>query len=111
MSYKIINFRDVEPVPEKPGVTKRVVIGPEDGAPNFIMRIFEVEPGASIPIHTHEWEHEIFVLAGKGAVLLEDGEKPVEKENVVFMPPNLPHGFANKGDETLRIICLIPIMD
>jgi len=111
MSYKIINFRDVEPVPEKPGVMKRVVIGPEDGAPNFIMRIFEVEPGAAIPIHTHEWEHEIFVLAGKGVALTEDGEKPVEKDNVVFMPPNLPHGFANKGDEPLRIICLIPKMD
>ena len=111
MTVKIINFRDVEPVPEKPGVTKRVVIGPEDGAPNFIMRVFEVAPGASIPLHTHVWEHEIFVHSGKGAVLLEDGEKPVEKDSVVYMPPNLPHGFANKGDEPLRIICLIPIMD
>ncbi len=110
MTYKIKNFRDVEPVEEMPGVTKRVVIGPEDGAPNFIMRIIEVEPKAAVPMHTHVWEHGIFVLSGKGALLLEDGEKPVEKENVVFVPPNLVHGFANKGDEPLRIICLIPIM-
>jgi quercetin dioxygenase-like cupin family protein len=111
MELKIKKFRDVEPVPEKPGVTKRVVIGPEDGAPNFIMRIFEVEPGASIPLHTHVWEHEIFVHSGKGAVLIEGGETPVEKDNVVFVPPNLVHGFANRGDELLRIICLIPKMD
>ncbi|MBA7484876.1 hypothetical protein ES707_20407 [subsurface metagenome] len=111
MTYKIKNFRDVEPVPEKPGVTKRVVIGPEDGAPNFTMRIIEVEPKAAVPMHTHVWEHEIFVLSGKGALLLEDGEKPAEKDSVVYMPPNLVHGFANKGDETLRLICLIPNMD
>ena len=111
MSYTIKHFRDVEPIPEKPGVTRRVVVGPEDGAPNFIMRVFEVEPGASIPLHTHEWEHEIFVHSGRGALLTEDGEKPVEAEKVVYVPPNLPHGFANKGNEILRIICCIPKMD
>jgi quercetin dioxygenase-like cupin family protein len=113
LKTKIIDFRDVKPVPEpdKPGVTKRVVIGPEDGAPNFVMRVFEVEPKATIPIHTHEWEHEIFIHSGKGALLLEDGEKPIEKDNVVFVPPDLPHGFANRGDQPFRLICLIPKME
>ena len=110
MAVKIMNYLDAKPVEEKPGVTKRVVIGADDGAPNFCMRVFEIAPGASIPLHTHVWEHEIFVLSGQGALLREDGETQVVKENVVFVPPNLVHGFANKGDEPLRIICLIPIM-
>ena len=110
MAVKIMNYLDAEPVEEKPGVIKRVVVGADDGAPNFCMRVFEIAPGASIPLHSHAWEHEIFVLSGKGALLQEDGETPVVKENVVFVPPNLRHGFANKGDQPLRIICLIPLM-
>ena len=110
MQAKVSNYLDAEPTQEMPGVTKRVVIDADDGAPNFCMRVFEVAAGASIPLHTHVWEHEIFVLSGKGALLREDGETPVVKENVIFVPPNLPHGFANKGDEPLRLICLIPIM-
>ena len=110
MPVKIMDYLDAELTQEMPGVTKRVVIGADDGAPNFCMRVFEMAPGSSIPLHTHEWEHEIFVLSGRGALLTEDGETPVVKENVVFVPPNLPHGFANKGAEPLRLICLIPIM-
>ena len=111
MQAKVSNYLDTEPTQEMPGVTKRVVIGADDGAPNFYMRVFEIAPGATIPIHTHVWEHEIFVHSGKGALLREDGETPVVKDNVIFVPPNLVHGFANKGDEPLRLICLIPIMD
>ena len=110
MKVKVSNYLDAEPVQEMPGVVKRVVIGADDGAQNFCMRVFEIAPGASIPLHTHVWEHEIFVLSGRGAFLSEGGETQVVKENVVFVPPNLRHGFANKGDEPLRLICLIPIM-
>jgi len=110
MKVKVSNYLDAEPVQEMPGVVKRVVIGADDGAQNFCMRVFEIAPGASIPLHTHVWEHEIFVLSGRGALLSEGGETQVVKENVVFVPPNLRHGFANNSDQPLRIICVIPIM-
>ncbi len=51
-----------------PGVTVRWVIRESDGAPHFAMRVFEVEPGKASPFHTHGWEHEVFVLSGRGHV-------------------------------------------
>ena len=68
---KIIRYQEAETkvfntAPAK-GVTGRVVIGSADGAVNFAMRIFELAPGGHTPLHAHEWEHEIFVHAGRGA--------------------------------------------
>jgi len=46
----IRHYEDVEAVEMMKGVKKRVVIGDREGAPNFIMRIIELEPGASSPL-------------------------------------------------------------
>jgi quercetin dioxygenase-like cupin family protein len=108
---KVSNYLDIKPVQALPGVVKREVINADDGAPNFCMRIFEVEPGSSTPPHSHRWEHEVFVLSGRGVVVSgEGGETPIAKDSVVFVPPDEHHCFINNGDEVLRFICLIPIV-
>ena len=105
------NYRQVTPEPaeEAPGVTMRLVIGEEDGAPNFAMRVFEVEPGAASPFHAHPWEHEAFILTGKGHLRAEDGETPFQEGDVIFVAPEEKHQFINDGDTTLRFICVIPL--
>lgn len=106
---KVSRYFDAVPVPEIAGVTKREVITAKDGAPNFCMRVFEVEPGSSTPHHTHPWEHEVFVLSGQGKVISREGEKALSQGSVVFVAPDEPHCFVNDGDQILRFICLIPI--
>jgi len=59
------------------GVTIRVLMGDNVGAPNFTLRHFEVAPGGHTPYHTHAWEHEVFVLSGTGKVKRKDGETAV----------------------------------
>ena len=49
---QVRDFRGVEAQPAMEGVTMRVVIGPEEGAPIFNMRVFEVQPGLSTPRHS-----------------------------------------------------------
>ena len=105
---KIYNYLDVEPIEDAPGVLRRVVIGTEQGAPRFIMRVFEVQPGSSTPFHSHWWEHEVFVLSGQGIVKNREGETSIGKGSVVFIEPNEEHCFTNRGSETLRFICVIP---
>ncbi|MDI6856872.1 MAG: cupin domain-containing protein [Dehalococcoidia bacterium] len=105
---KVQDYRDVTAREELPGVTLRVVISEEDGAPNFIMRVFEVQPGASTPWHTHDWEHEVFVLAGEGQAVSAGGRTPIEPGSVVFVAPNEQHQFVNAGSDVLRFICCIP---
>jgi quercetin dioxygenase-like cupin family protein len=106
---KIANYRDSQPVEEVQGVFKREIITAEDGAENFTMRIFEVEPSSSTPTHSHSWEHEVFVLSGKGVVVGAQGAAPVGKDSVVFVAPSEPHCFVNTGDEPLRFVCVIPL--
>ncbi|MEW7976773.1 MAG: hypothetical protein AB2814_04835 [Candidatus Sedimenticola endophacoides] len=39
------------------GATKQVPVGRADGAPNFSIRVFTLEPGGHTPHHSHETEH------------------------------------------------------
>ena len=107
---KISSYMDTKPIQELPGVLKRDVICTEDGAPNFCMRVFEIEPGSSTQFHCHYWEHEVFILSGQGVVKSVSGETQITKDTVVFVPPDEQHCFINTGKKTLRFICVIPIV-
>jgi quercetin dioxygenase-like cupin family protein len=103
------HYEDVEAIEIMEGVTRRIVIGDSEGAPTFIMRIFDLEPGKSSPFHIHPWEHEIFVLQGAAVVTNHDGEViPVKEGDTVFIPPTEKHCLTNNGDSLFRFMCLIP---
>jgi len=106
---KIGKYLDTKPIQELPGVVKREVICADKGAPNFCMRVIEVEPGSATPLHSHPWEHEVFVLSGQGVVKSEGEETQIAEDSVVFVPPNEQHCFINVGKKTLRFICVIPL--
>ena len=108
---KIKKYLDVEGSLELPGVVKREVVNKSDGAPNFCMRVFELEPGRSTPFHAHDWEHEVYVLNGTGTAVSDNGEKPISPDSVAFVPANENHCFKNTGKEILRFICVIPFTD
>ncbi len=91
-----------------PGVTRKVLIGPHEGAPNFIMRIFELQPDSSTPFHAHPWEHEIYIIEGTGFVKDSTGEQiPIHTGHSLFVPANEKHCLINSG-KSLRFLCLIP---
>jgi len=90
------------------GVTIRVLMGDNVGAPNFTLRHFEVAPGGHTPFHAHPWEHEVFVLSGKGTVKREGGGTEVGPGSFVFVPPDEKHAFANEGSGTFSFLCAIP---
>ncbi len=110
---KILPYREVSgAIVEEPGaegVKRRVVISEDDGARNFIMRVFEVEDGGFTPRHQHDWEHEVFILSGIGVVVSENGDHEVKPGDVIFIPPNEDHQFRNPGPGVLEFLCLIPI--
>ena len=107
---KVSRYLDARPVLELPGVIKREVINADDGAPRFCMRVFDLEPGSSTPSHSHWWEHEVFVLSGKGVVMSGDKETTIEKDSVIFVAPDEHHCFVNNSQGLLRFICVIPLV-
>ena len=108
---RTFHYTDVAstPAPGLEGVTLRWVLGENVGAPHFAMRVIDVEPGAATEHHAHDWEHEVYVITGEGAVLDPDGrETPIGPGTCVYVAPNEVHRFANTGREVLRFICVIP---
>lgn len=111
---KVFHYLDVEGevVEEKEakGVTVRWLITREMGAKNFAMRLFEVEVDGYTPLHSHTWEHEVFVLEGEGEVRGGDEVRRIMPGDVVFIPPNETHQFKNRGKGKLKFICLVPYL-
>ena len=108
----IRNYRDVEaePIPNLPGATIRWMISKPEGAPNFALRIIELQAGARSPHHSHAWEHEMFVLSGEAFLWSQDGERPLREGDTVFVPSEEEHEIINRSDDILRFICLIPLL-
>ena len=94
--------------PEAKGITVRVLMGENVGAPTFTMRHFEIAPGGHTPFHSHPWEHEVYILSGKGIARRKDGQSEVGPGSFVYVPPDEEHNFENAGTEPFAFLCVIP---
>jgi quercetin dioxygenase-like cupin family protein len=90
------------------GVSMAIMVGRAEGAPNFAMRQFRVEPGGNTPRHSHDYEHEVFIVGGAGTVLLGGEERELRLGDVVYVPAESEHQFR-AGDAGLRFLCLSPV--
>ncbi|WP_447977098.1 cupin domain-containing protein [Candidatus Nitrospira bockiana] len=108
-SYEEVPPTTYQGVPE--GVEIREMITVRDGAPTFAMRVFDVQPGASTPYHTHAWEHEVYIISGTGRVKTEGRETPFKAGDSVYIAPNELHGFAADPTTSVQMICCIPSKD
>ncbi len=86
----------------------RWLISKADGAKNYAMRMFELQPGGFTPLHTHSHEHEVFVVEGKGIFVYEGKEHPFNTDFVIFVPGGKEHCFKNTGGSLLKFLCIIP---
>jgi quercetin dioxygenase-like cupin family protein len=109
---KQVHYEDVESQPvEAPGALKcriRWLIAESDGAPNFCMRRFDVEPGGSTPRHTHPWEHEVYVLEGEGSVFGNGRGNPFRAGDAIYVPADEEHSFSADRGCAVAFLCLIP---
>ena len=108
---KVQNYRQVAGMNAAPGVTMRVVAGTEEGAPSFVMRVFEIEPGCATPHHAHSWEHEMFVVKGEATLKSGNTEIPLKEGDAVMVLPDEKHGIFNTGKSLLTMICVVPLVD
>lgn len=97
-------------VPEARGVRIQVLLGPDEGVPNFITRRFTIEPGGRIPAHRHDTiEHEQVVLEGEMVLGLDDDAVTVRAGDCVLIPPGTAHWYENRGDVPVRFLCIVPM--
>ena len=103
--------KDYREVPVEPGgsdgLTVRWVINASQGAMNFAMRVFELEPGKESPFHKHENEHEALVLGGSGEIETDEGTAKLKEGTAIFIPAQERHRFRNTGEGALSFIDVI----
>ena len=90
-------------------VLRRILIGPEDGSKNILMRYFKVLPQGNTPFHSHDYEHIVKVEKGKGLVVNAAGEETeITEGQSLYIDSNEKHQFKNPFQQTLEFICTIP---
>lgn len=66
-------------------------------------------PGWELPLHTHPApvEEFLYVLRGRGIERVADEEREVGPGSAVFIPPDVPHGLRNTGDEMIVLLVVV----
>ena len=59
-------------------------------------------------LHLHPYPEVFVVQDGTATFTVGDEEIAVEKGHIVVVPPETPHGFKNRADETLRVVSVHP---
>ncbi len=89
-------------------VQKKVLIGPDDGSDNIVMRRFTVAPGGFTPHHAHDFEHVVRIENGRGIVIRDSGKKvTVTKGDSLFINNKEKHQFRNPYDKPFEFFCII----
>lgn len=86
-----------------------------DDAPEYGLRLFEIEPGGEIPIHNHFYHQTMYILSGTFECWAFDAKTDalVEKKtcgpgSAIYIPSMEPHGMKNVSDsEPGTFLCCI----
>ncbi len=85
--------------------------------PSYGLRLFTIGPQGYIPIHNHSYLQTMYILSGKISVTSynDQGEPQEEKiigpDDFVYIPSMEPHGMKNIGNEPVRFLCCIAVLD
>ena len=66
--------------------------------------LFELDPGAELPVHTDSAEELLIVVQGTGEARVGDEVGRIAKHEVALVPPMAPHGLRTIGDDVLRVL-------
>ena len=85
----------------------QVLVGPEQGAPNFVLRRFIMGEGGGMPLHTNEVEHEQYVLRGRARIRIGDRVHVVGPDHTLFIPAGAPHSYE-VVEAPFEFLCVVP---
>ncbi len=90
---------------ERQGLTSYWLLNYGDNDENQLMSTWvTVEPGAHQAIHHHEPPQIYVIIDGEGLMTVGDEQQTVRTGDLVYIPPNVPHGIKNTGDTVLQYI-------
>jgi len=85
----------------------QVLLGPSEGAPNFVLRRFRMAEGGGIPLHTNEVEHEQYVLSGRARITIGNTQHDVGPNDTLYIPAGVPHAYE-VVEGPFEFLCVVP---
>jgi quercetin dioxygenase-like cupin family protein len=99
-----------DPDDHRPNTTWRLAVDPgTDGQVASLSFLEEhCAVGDRIPLHRHDVDEVVMVIAGTGEYSLNGEVTDVERGDVVFIPAGTAHGTVNAGDDVLHVHAVFP---
>jgi quercetin dioxygenase-like cupin family protein len=100
---QMINIKDLDGVTFPTGRKTRVMIGANSSiqADNFAMGYVEIEPGGSVPSHSHHQEEVYFIVKGEGTIEIDNNKQEIHEGSAVYIPSETEHELINTGDSQM----------
>jgi quercetin dioxygenase-like cupin family protein len=84
------------------GLSRSVIVGPEQGAVHTEMAVGALAPGGWLQRHFHSFEEALYILAGELLVEIDGHAHRLVAGDFCFMPLGAWHALANAGEEQVR---------
>jgi len=92
------------PDEELKGITKYLLIGPEDQANNFELRLFQFEPGSRSDLVRYEKDYAFYILEGTTRLQINTEYYELKTRDVVYVSKDELIQFVNDGIQPLRFL-------
>jgi quercetin dioxygenase-like cupin family protein len=90
------------------GVDFKPLLAKNVDPPNFYLRIFDVSPEGHTFDHSHPWEHEMYVVKGRGKIVFGSGDVSIKEGDAILIEPDEKHMVVNDSHSMLRLVCVVP---
>jgi quercetin dioxygenase-like cupin family protein len=87
-----------------PGLRVSFPLHSATGTASTATVLFELDPGAELPVHTDSAEELLIVVQGTAEASVGDEVGRIGRHEVALVPPMAPHGLRNIGDDVLRVL-------
>jgi quercetin dioxygenase-like cupin family protein len=101
IAFDLDNF---ELVPTAPGLRVSFPIHSATGSASTATVLFELDPGAELAMHQDSAEELLIIVQGTAEARVGDEVGRLETHQVGLVPPMVPHGLRNIGDDVLRVL-------
>lgn len=81
------------------------------GSRTMLTGMTTIAPGSAVPLHYHNCEECVSVLAGQGVAHIAGADHPVGPRDTSWIPAQVPHCFRNTGTEPMTIFWVYASID
>ena len=99
-----IDLDGYELAPTAPGLRVAFPLHSATGTASSATVLFELDPGAELPVHTDSAEELLIVVQGTAEARVGDEVGRLGRHGLAIVPPMAPHGLRNVGDDVLRVL-------